>query len=138
MDVNLEVLGRAIKRTQHSDHRAMDAALRETGISLVQWDALRAIDRTPGASAHALAVASFQSDQAFGTLSARLVAAGLVERRPGVGRRIEHHLTTMGRSALETGHITVQTLLPELFGALTAPEQATLLALLERLAPPVD
>ena len=73
MTTNLESLGQAIKQAQYRNHRTMDAALHEVGVSLVQWDALRAIDRMPSASGHDLAVATFQSDQAFGTLANRLV-----------------------------------------------------------------
>ena len=67
---------RAVKQVQYRDHRALDGALRETGITLVQWDALRAIGRAPASTGHDLAAASFQSDQAFSTLAARLEAAG--------------------------------------------------------------
>jgi len=129
----LEELGRAVKRVQDRDHRALDAALRAVGISLVQWDALRAIDRAPAATAHDLAVASFQSDQAFGTLAGRLEAAGWIERRPGLGRRIEHHLTGAGRAKLAEGRTRVERVLPVLFGALDTDERATLRELLERL-----
>jgi DNA-binding MarR family transcriptional regulator len=53
------------------------------GSTLAQWDALRAIGRTPGVGARELAAATFQSEQAFGTLAGRLVAQGLVDRRAG-------------------------------------------------------
>ena len=129
----LEALGRAVKRVQDRDHRALDAALRQVGISLVQWDALRAIDRAPAATAHDLAVASFQSDQAFGTLASRLEAAGWVERRPGLGRRIEHRLTDAGRAKLAEGRARAERVWPGLFDALDPAERATLRALLERL-----
>jgi DNA-binding MarR family transcriptional regulator len=129
----LEALGRAVKRVQDRDHRALDAALREVGISLVQWDALRAIDRTPAATAHLLAVASFQSDQAFGTLAGRLEAAGWIERRPGVGRRIEHYLTDAGRAKVAAGRARAERVWPVLFDALDSTERATLRELLERL-----
>ncbi|MEA9985838.1 MULTISPECIES: MarR family winged helix-turn-helix transcriptional regulator [Subtercola] len=133
MTVDLERLGRSLKRVQHRDHRALDAALRETGISLVQWDALRAIDRAPGSSAHALAAASFQSDQAFGTLASRLVSAGYIERRPGPGRRIEHHLTTDGHDALDAGRRATDRVWRALFGSLDSEQRMTLQLLLDRL-----
>jgi hypothetical protein len=60
-------LGRRIKQVQYKHHRALDARLAAVGTTLAQWAALRAIGRLPGASAHALAVETFQSDQAFGT-----------------------------------------------------------------------
>ncbi|MER6220683.1 helix-turn-helix domain-containing protein [Streptomyces sp900105755] len=104
MHDDLHVLGRAVKQAQYRQHRAMDSALAAVGTTLAQWDALRAIDRSPGASARELAAATFQSEQAFGTLVGRLAAQGLVERRPGHGRRIRHHLTPEGERTLAAGH----------------------------------
>ena len=45
MSTDLEALGLAVKRAQYRNHRTMDAALREVGVTLVQWDALRAVER---------------------------------------------------------------------------------------------
>ena len=132
---DLERLGRTIKLVQYRDHRALDGALREVGITLVQWDALRAIGRVPASTAHDLAVASFQSDQAFGTLATRLEAAGWIERRPGLGRRIEHHLTDAGRAKVDEGRAHARHVWPLLFAPLDATERATLQRLLDKLAP---
>jgi DNA-binding MarR family transcriptional regulator len=123
---NLEALGQAIKRAQYRNHRTMDAALREVGVSLVQWDALRAIDRMPGASGHDLAVATFQSDQAFGTLANRLVDRGMIARTAGRGRRIEHTLTAAGQSALQEGNHLAATVLDDLFAPLDEEQRAAL------------
>jgi DNA-binding MarR family transcriptional regulator len=133
MQIDLEALGLLVKRAQWRNHRTMDAALRETGVSLVQWDALRAIDRSPGASAHDLASSTFQSDQAFGTLASRLVDRGLVTRSAGRGRRVEHLLTDAGRDALDRGYAVVGTVLDELFAPLDDADRATLGDLLARL-----
>ncbi|MFP3381732.1 helix-turn-helix domain-containing protein, partial [Bacillus sp. SIMBA_069] len=73
MTTDLEVLGLEVKRAQYRNHRTMDAALHDVGITLVQWDALRAIERMPGGSGHDLAVATFQSDQSFSALATRLM-----------------------------------------------------------------
>jgi DNA-binding MarR family transcriptional regulator len=118
MATDLELLGQMLKRAQYRNHRTMDAALHDVGVSLVQWDALRAIDRMPGASAHDLAVATFQSDQAFGTLATRLVERGLILRSAGVGRRLVHTLTAAGRAALDGGHAVAVDVLEELFAPL--------------------
>ncbi|MEU0253509.1 MarR family transcriptional regulator [Streptomyces sp. NPDC006184] len=130
MTTDLEALGQAIKRAQYRNHRAADTALRDIGVSLVQWDALRAIDRMPGASGHELAVATFQSDQAFGTLASRLVARGLIARSAGRGRRLEHTLTETGRTTLEAGRHVMVGVLQELFAQL---DEAQRLALLQTL-----
>jgi len=130
----LEALGLAIKRAQYRDHRTMDAALRNVGVSLVQWDALRAIDRMPVASGHDLAVATFQSDQAFGTLANRLVDRGWVTRTAGRGRRIEHALTDEGKKVLAQGHHLAAAVLEELFAPLDQDQRAALAQLLEMLS----
>ena len=133
MPIELELLGRIIKQAQYRHHRALDARLAKVGTTLTQWDALRAIENQPGASAHALAVATFQTDQAFGTLANRLEAQGLIQRRPGHGRRIEHHLTPAGKNTLAAGHTIANEVLRASFVNLTEEERATLLDLLLRV-----
>ncbi|KQO62807.1 MarR family winged helix-turn-helix transcriptional regulator [Curtobacterium sp. Leaf261] len=133
MSTDLEALGLAVKRAQYRNHRTMDVALRGVGITLVQWDALRAVERMPGASAHDLALATFQSDQAFGTLANRLVDRGLVVRSAGRGRRIEHRLSDDGRALLGAGHAVAANVLDGLFAPLDASQRATLMALLGEL-----
>src|SRR6195952_1231976 len=95
--------GRLLKRAQYRNHRAADRALAAIGTTLVQWDALRAIAESPASSAHDLAIVTFQSDQAFGTLANRLEAQGLIARTSGRGRRVEHALTAEGQRMLEAG-----------------------------------
>lgn len=133
MTTDLAALGQMIKRAQYRNHRAMDAALRPVGVSLVQWDALRAIARRPHASGHDLAVATFQSDQAFGTLAARLQERGLIERVAGRGRRIEHALTAAGRAALRAGEEIAAEVLHALFGPLAETDRRALQAILTTL-----
>ena len=133
MLTDLEQLGRAIKVTQARHHRALDTGLRTIGSTLAQWDALRAVSNLPGASAHDLALATFQSDQSFGTLANRLENQGLIERRPGRGRRIEHHLTPSGEAILRAGQDIATKRLVESFAELTEPERAQLLGLLARV-----
>lgn len=133
MPTDLKLLGRTLKQVQYQQHRSLDEQLGAAGATLVQWDALRAIDRNPRASAHALAMATFQSDQAFGTLANRLEAQGLIDRRPGEGRRIEHKLTAKGERTLKGGQRIMGDVLADLFSVLSDKEQQTLLDLLSRL-----
>lgn len=133
MHADLQLLGRAVKQAQYRQHRALDSALTTVGTTLAQWDALRAISRTPGASARELAAATFQTEQAFGTLVGRLTAQDLVERRPGRGRRMEHHLTPAGERILKAGHKVADEVLAEAFAPLPEPDRASLLELLQRL-----
>ncbi|MFF3448409.1 MarR family winged helix-turn-helix transcriptional regulator [Streptomyces sp. NPDC002667] len=129
-------MGRAVKEAQYRHHRALDTRLAAVGTTLAQWDALRAIARTPGASAHELAVATFQGDQSFGTLATRLAAQHLIERRPGRGRRIEHHLTGAGEQVLSAGRAVTLDVLAASFDPLDEHERATLLGLLRRIGAP--
>ena len=131
--LQLQLLGRAVKQTQYRQHRALDSALATIGTTLSQWDALRAIARTPGASARELSAATFQTEQSFGTLATRLFAQALIERRPGRGRRIEHHLTPAGERVLKAGQVVADGVLGECFARLGDADIGVLLGLLERL-----
>ena len=133
MTIDLQMLGRAVKQAQWRHHRAMDRRLAAIGTTLPQWDALRAIDRAPGSSAHELALETFQSDQAFGTLASRLTAQDLVARSPGAGRRVEHRLTPEGARVLAEGTAMAEDYLAESFADLSEAERKTLLGLLSRI-----
>ncbi len=133
MTVPLETLGLAVKRLQHRHHRTVDTRLSALGISLVQWDALRAISQNPDASSHHLAQVTFQTDQAFGTLAERMVARGLIDRAAGSGRALRHRLTPAGETLLQEGRKVVNAFLTESFAPLTATERDTLYDLLTRL-----
>ena len=133
MSQGLEQLGRAVKQAQWRHHRAADTRLAKIGTTIVQWDALRAIANNPGASAHALAVETFQSDQSFGTLASRLVAQGWIDRRPGAGRKIEHRLTQAGERMLAAGRAETAAVLEASFAPLDDGERRTLLDLLDRI-----
>lgn len=134
MDRNLEHLARLVKQVQHRQHRSIDAALSQLNISLVQWDALRAIAGAPQASAHDLAVATFQTDQSFGTLAARLEARRLIMRRPGRGRRIAHRLTALGERTLAAADEIVHAVRASLYAPLSAADRRHLARMLTSIA----
>ncbi len=133
MDRNLEQLARLVKQVQHRQHRSIDAALSPLGISLVQWDALRAIAAAPSASAHELALATFQTDQSFGTLAARLAARRLIVRRPGEGRRIAHRLTALGERTLAAADEIVSTVRASLYAPVSAADRRQLAHILTKI-----
>ena len=130
MSSTLQILGRTLKRVQHRHHRLLDSRLSVIGTTLVQWDALKAIKRHPLSSSHDLAVATFQTDQAFGTLASRLVDRGLIERVAGPGRSVLHSLTPAGEDMLRLGHGVVNEVLAVSFAALSGADRKTLHALL--------
>jgi DNA-binding MarR family transcriptional regulator len=125
--------GLMVKRLQAGHHRACDAALAGLGVTLVQWDALRHLGENPDASQHDLAVLTFQSDQSFGTLAARLEARGLIERVPRPGRAVRHRLTTAGERVRQEGAAVRERVLAESFGALTPAQLETFDQLLRAL-----
>jgi DNA-binding MarR family transcriptional regulator len=133
-----QATGRLLKRAQWRNHRAADRALAAVGTSLAQWDALRAISESPDSSAHDLAIATFQSDQAFGTLANRLEAQGLIVRTSGRGRRVEHALTAEGKRMLTAGQEVTRGVSARSFAALSATEVKTLRDLLERVGEPPE
>lgn len=121
----------SVKRVQHRHHRALSAALADLGISLVQWDTLRHLHRQPEASLHDLAQLTFQTDQSFGTLAARMVDRGLIERVPVPGRAIRHRITGKGEAVRRDGERRVTAVLERSLAGLTADQLEKLGALLE-------
>ena len=133
MPVPLEILALTIKRLQYLNYRALDARLAPLGISLVQWGALREIERHPGLCMHRLAELTFNSDQAFGTLMTRLLRQKLVERQPGMGRANVHRLTPRGKTLLGEGRKRVRQVLARIFARLDADECIRLQGLLTKV-----
>jgi DNA-binding MarR family transcriptional regulator len=126
-------MGLAVKRLQMRHHRQANAALAPLDISLVQWDALRHLDQNPGASLHDLAVLTFQTDQSFGTLAARMESRGLIERVAGPGRAVRHRLTAKGADLRNAGGEILDRVLAESFSSLTPEQRTTFGALLRQL-----
>jgi len=133
-----ERLGWLIKSIQYRHQRALDVKLAPLGTSLVQWNALREIRRNPEASQHHLAERTFNSDQAFGTLAARLQSRDFVEARSGPGRAIIHRLTRKGEALLRAGRKVMVETVTDSFAALSESEQAELARLLTMVLDGVD
>ncbi|MBN9740951.1 MULTISPECIES: MarR family winged helix-turn-helix transcriptional regulator [unclassified Amycolatopsis] len=121
----------AVKRLQHRHHRALSQALQPLGLSLVQWDTLRHLANHPEASLHDLAVLTFQTDQSFGTLAARMVERGLIERVPGPGRAVRHRLTEKGAELRAAGQELADVVVKKSFSRLSAAQLNELGALLD-------
>ncbi|GAA0566657.1 MarR family transcriptional regulator [Paractinoplanes ferrugineus] len=124
-------VGLAVKRLQHRHHRALSQALAPLGLSLVQWDTLRHLHRQPESSLHDLAVLTFQTDQSFGTLAARMVDRGLIERVPGPGRAVRHRLTDEGERLRHAGQERADEVVARSFAALSDEQIDELGALLD-------
>jgi DNA-binding MarR family transcriptional regulator len=102
-------IGYLVKRVQQSLRRRCDAALRQTGLSMAQYAALRALADHPDASASQLARLCFVTRQSLGDLLAGLRSAGLVEDTdtPRRGRAQSLKLTRLGRTRLAAAHSAV-------------------------------
>ncbi|MFF9643170.1 MarR family winged helix-turn-helix transcriptional regulator [Kitasatospora aureofaciens] len=109
----------AVKRLQYRHHRALSRALAPLGLSLVQWDTLRHLRQQPDASLHDLAVLTFQTDQSFGSLAARMADRGLIERVPGPGRAVRHRLTEEGERLRAAGQDVAEAVVESSFSALS-------------------
>src|SRR5262249_22743470 len=133
MTRTLQDIGLSVKRLQARHHRALNTELAALDISLVQWDALRHLDQTPGASLHDLAQLTFQTDQSFGALAGRMIDRGLIERVPGPGRAVRHRLTDRGQELRKAGDEIVDRILAESFSSLSGKELADFDKLLLRL-----
>lgn len=131
MTRSVDQVALAVKRVQHRHHRALTAALADLGVSLVQWDVLRHLHEHPDASLHDLAQLTFQTDQSFGTLAARMVDRGLIERVPGPGRAVRHRITEAGEAVRAQGVERVRAVARQSFAALDAEQVDQLGALLE-------
>jgi DNA-binding MarR family transcriptional regulator len=134
MTPSLQDVGLAVKRLQWRHHRAANERLAGLGVSLVQWDVLRHLSEQPDASLHALAELTFQTDQSMGTLAARMIARGLIERVPGPGRAVRHRLTAHGTEVRKAGAAIMDGVLAESVGRLSPAERAELHRLLLRAA----
>lgn|SRR6266536_1177498 len=136
---SVQEVGLSVKRVQHRHHRALTAALTDLGVSLVQWDTLRHLHEHPDASLHQLAQLTFQTDQSFGTLAARMVDRGLIERVPAPGRAIRHRVTERGDKVRREGDRRVAAVLERSFAGLSQHQLDQLGALLELvLREPLD
>ena len=132
MTASLKDIGLAVKRLQWRHHREGNRRLAPVGLSLVQWDVLRHLEREPEASLHRLAELTFQTDQAMGELAKRMVDRGLLRREAGPGRIVHHRLTEEGERARTSGAAVLDTVLDETVGALSEPERAELFRLLAK------
>ena len=133
MAMTISEMGHAVKRLQVKHHRAATEALRPLDVTLVQWDALRHLHAHPGASLHDLALLTFQTDQAFGTLAVRLETRGLIRWVSGVGRAIRPELTEEGERVFAAGREVTERVVRESFSPLDPAERAAFGGMLERL-----
>jgi DNA-binding MarR family transcriptional regulator len=88
--------GLAIKRAQHEFRLALNAELVPLDTTVSQLNVLREVKSNPGVSSVELARLAFLTPQSLGQQVAQMEKCGLVERRPGPGRKLSHYLTEAG------------------------------------------
>ncbi|MGY4765395.1 MarR family winged helix-turn-helix transcriptional regulator [Kribbella sp. CWNU-51] len=132
MEPSVQDVGIAVKRLQWRHHTEASKGLAELGVSLPQWDVLRRLHERPDASLHELAQLTFQTDQSMGSLAARMVARGLIERLEGSGRAVRHRLTPDGERIRKAGDRILDTVLTASVGGLSPAERVALLKLLRK------
>lgn len=91
---------------------AIEAALREQGLTPAQYGALSVLARAPGSSGADLARGSNTTPQAMNGVMATLEREGLIERNPHPthGRILQVTLTGEGRRRLEAANPVVRAL----------------------------
>jgi len=96
-------VGLSLKRAQHELRLAINAELAVLGTNISQLNVLREIKLHPGVSSADLARLAFLTPQTLGQQVMQMQARGLVERRPGEGRKIRHYLTKAGEKLVRAG-----------------------------------
>jgi DNA-binding MarR family transcriptional regulator len=128
-----ENLDRWVRAVQHLCRQGVDQRLAVFGMSAVQCQALQLISAHPGLSQRRLARFMGQSEQAFGTLLARLLIQGYLVRRAKRGRAASHELTAYGRIMLHEAKEIGHEVLALLFMPLNGEERQSLCALLQKV-----
>lgn len=103
-----ESLGFALKRLQQVLRGAMDAALREHGLSTPQYLVLALLDEHPGATNADLARWSFVAAPTMLRMVDALHGTGLIQHVDPAGRRRGYELTRDGHDRLEVSSVEVE------------------------------
>jgi len=121
-------IGYLVKRVQQELRLKMDTELRVLNLTMAQYAALSALEKTPNASNAALARACFVTPQTMIEIIQGLEVLGFVARQshPDHGRIIQTQLTTNGRSKLTSAHIVVDRIEETMLGGLKVEEKKNL------------
>ena len=119
--------GYLLRQAWYSFRNAMDAALREEGLSGAQYAALSVLARDPGMSGADLARVCNTTPQAMNGVLGTLEREALVARRahPAHGRILQVFLTDEGRRRLDRATPRVRSVERAVEAGLTAAEVVT-------------
>jgi DNA-binding MarR family transcriptional regulator len=130
----MEPVGYLLKNAQQSLRTAMDATLRDLGVTTPQYAVLSFLEESPGLSSAQLARRAFVTPQTMNRIVANLEAAALIERGPHaeLGRVLEASLTKRGRRLLTECQRRIDDVESRMVADLTLAERRQLANLLER------
>src|SRR5262252_814396 len=130
----MEAIGYLLKNAQQSLRLAMDAALRDLGITTPQYAVLNFLKQAPRLSSAELARRAFVTPQTMNRIVANLEAAGLIERdpHPQLGRVLQATLSRRGQRLLVESQRRIAEVEARMVRDLSPAEQRQLAKLLER------
>ncbi|MBS1885721.1 MAG: hypothetical protein JSU06_00875 [Actinobacteria bacterium] len=132
---SLAELTSLIEELEAREHGLADSRLRRIGIDLPLWDALWAVDRRPGSSLAALAVATRQSEAQLHGLLDQLLLRGLIVSRRGPELEVGYHTTRQGRATVREGGEIIKRLVREHLADLPDGDRDRLLTVLQAFGP---
>ncbi len=134
-DVTIRV-GYRLKRAQQALRAAMDATLREIGLTTPQYAALSALAPSGALSGGERARQCFVTPQTMSSILVNMEAAKLIERRPHAerGRAVETQLAKRGRALLRRAHPAVEAVEARMVQGLARADQERLAKALRRCA----
>jgi DNA-binding MarR family transcriptional regulator len=130
----MEAIGYLLKYAQQALRTAMDAALRDLGITTPQYAVLTFLGESPGLSSAQLARRAFVTPQTMNRIVANLESADLIERQPHpeLGRVQEARLSKRGRNLLGECQRRIDGVEARMIADLNAAERRQLANMLER------
>jgi DNA-binding MarR family transcriptional regulator len=133
-------VGYLLRQAQLSLRRAIDAALRDLGLTTPQFSVLSVLDVEPGLSGADLARASMLTPQTVNGIVLALERAGRIERTPAPRDRrvLQVRLTESGRALLGTARTRVAAVEQRMTVALGDDQVAQLRAWLVACARALD
>lgn len=128
--------GYLLRQAHQTFRSAMEAALREIGVTSSQYSILSVIEVESGCSGAELARDAVMTEQSASELVVGLEKAGLIQRSRGsADRRIRHiDLTAAGRAALDLATPRVRALESQMLEGLAEAERDQLCTWLARAA----
>lgn len=127
-------VGYELRLAEQAWRKTLEPRLRELGLTVPQYSALRALQRMPGATSAELARSAFVTPQTMNTIVLQLEDSQLIERTARIAnlRARDAKLTPAGTALFNKARRLVHRLETGSVTGLDRPEQDQLVTLLER------